>query len=67
MPHVWDLDPVTATRIRATRATNRRYDREAPVDMIHIDVKELGPIPEGGGWRAEPSSAEPAAAGLARN
>jgi len=35
--------------------------------MIHIDVKELGPIPEGGGWRAEPSSAEPAAAGLARN
>ncbi len=51
---LWDLDPVTGNRIRASRATDRRYERDAPGDMIHIDVKKLGRIPDGGGWRADP-------------
>jgi transposase InsO family protein len=55
MPRLWDLDPVTGERIRASRATDRRYERDAPGDMIHIDVKKLGRIPEGGGWRADPT------------
>jgi transposase InsO family protein len=55
MPRLWDLDPVTGARIRASRATGRRYERDAPGDMIHVDVKKLGRIPEGGGWRADPS------------
>src|SRR5690606_2517076 len=25
--------------------------RETPGDLVHIDVKKLGRIPEGGGWR----------------
>src|SRR6478736_1291200 len=54
MPRLWDLDPVTGARIRASRATDRRYERDAPGDMIHIDVKKLGRIPDGGGWRADP-------------
>ena len=54
MPRLWDLDPVTGSRIRASRATDRRYERNAPGDLIHIDVKKLGRIPEGGGWRADP-------------
>ncbi|MBD7996933.1 IS481 family transposase [Arthrobacter sp. Sa2CUA1] len=55
MPKLWDLDPLTGVRIRAARATDRRYEREAPGDMIHIDVKKLGRIPDGGGWRADPN------------
>lgn len=55
MPRLWDLDPVTGARIRASRATGRRYERDGPGDMIHVDVKKLGRIPEGGGWRADPS------------
>ena len=29
----------------------RRYEHEQPGDMIHVDVKKLGNIPDGGGWR----------------
>jgi transposase InsO family protein len=54
MPRLWDLDPVSGARIRASRATDRRYERDAPGDMIHIDVKKLGRIPGSGGWRADP-------------
>jgi hypothetical protein len=54
MPRLWDLDPVTGARIRAPGATDRRYERDAPGDMIHADVKKLGRIPDGGGWRAKP-------------
>ena len=54
MPRLWDLDPVTGARLRASRATDRRYERDAAGDMIHLDVKKLGRIPESGGWRADP-------------
>ena len=46
-----DCDPVTGLRIRACRSTTRRYQRDAPGDLVHIDVKKLGRIPDGGGWR----------------
>ncbi|OUM41891.1 IS481 family transposase [Arthrobacter sedimenti] len=29
----------------------RRYEHERPGDLIHVDVKKLGNIPDGGGWR----------------
>lgn len=47
------LDPVTGIRIRASRRTSHRYERAAPGDLIHIDVKKLGRVPEGGGWRVD--------------
>ena len=28
MPHLWDLDPLTGIRIRAARATDRRYGND---------------------------------------
>jgi transposase InsO family protein len=37
---------------RPTGRVIRRYEREAPGDLLHIDVKKLGRIPSGGGWRA---------------
>ena len=29
-----------------------RYQREHPGELLHVDVKKLGRIPDGGGWRA---------------
>jgi transposase InsO family protein len=37
------LDRVTGTPIR--------YERDRPGELLHIDVKKLGRVPEGGGWR----------------
>jgi hypothetical protein len=40
---------------RGDRATNteapRRYQRERPGELAHVDVKKLAGIPDGGGWR----------------
>ena len=36
---------------RPTGRVIRRYERERPGDLIHVDVKKLGRIPEGGGWK----------------
>ena len=29
----------------------RRYEHAAPGDLVHVDIKKLGRIPDGGGWR----------------
>lgn len=50
-PLAW-CDPLTGQLIRASRATANRYERERPGELVHIDVKKLGKIPDGGGWRA---------------
>ncbi|MFI0983604.1 IS481 family transposase [Streptomyces sp. NPDC021093] len=36
---------------RPTGAVIRRYEREHPGELIHVDVKKLGRIPDGGGHR----------------
>ena len=36
---------------RATGEPIRRYERERPGDLLHVDVKKLGRVPDGGGWR----------------
>ena len=28
-----------------------RYERETPGEMVHVDIKKLPAIPDGGGWR----------------
>ena len=44
-----------------------RYEWARPGDMIHVDVKKLGRIPQGGGWRAHGrASAQHRAAGRAK-
>lgn len=53
LPALHELDPVTGIRIRASRRTQHRYERDRPGDLIHIDVKKLGRIPDGGGWRVD--------------
>ena len=51
VPLLRDLDPVTGARLRARRASGRRYERDQPGELVHVDVKKLGRIPDGGGWR----------------
>lgn len=34
---------------RGTGRTIRRYEREAPGDLVNVDIKKLGRIPDGGG------------------
>jgi transposase InsO family protein len=36
---------------RPTGQVIRRYERERPGELVHVDVKKLGRIPDGGGWR----------------
>ncbi|GAB2754968.1 hypothetical protein GCM10027039_11770 [Terrabacter koreensis] len=36
---------------RATGEPLRRYEHEHPGDLLHVDVKKLGKVPDGGGWR----------------
>jgi transposase-like protein len=36
---------------RPTGRVIRRYERERTGELVHVDIKKLGKIPEGGGWR----------------
>ncbi|MEV5667175.1 IS481 family transposase [Streptomyces flaveolus] len=36
---------------RPTGEPIRRYERARPGELIHVDIKKLGNIPDGGGWR----------------
>jgi len=55
-PRLFECDPMTGEVIRASRSTARRYERARPGELVHIDVKKLGRIPPGGGWRARGES-----------
>lgn len=51
MPRLSMLDPITGEVIRASKATAVRYEHDRPGSLVHMDVKKLGRIPDGGGWR----------------
>jgi transposase InsO family protein len=36
---------------RPTGRVVRRYEMAAPGELVHVDVKKLGNVPPGGGWR----------------
>lgn len=36
---------------RATAEHPRRYQPNRPGELVHVDVKKLSGIPDGGGWR----------------
>jgi len=44
---------------RATGRNVRRYEHAAPGDLVHVDVKKIGRIPDGGGWRVHGRAARP--------
>ncbi len=44
---------------RPTGRVVRRYEHAAPGELVHLDVKKLGRIPDGGGWRIHGRAARP--------
>jgi transposase len=52
VPRLHDCDPLTGELIRASKTTALRYERDRPGELVHVDVKKLGRIPPGGGWKA---------------
>jgi transposase InsO family protein len=44
---------------RVTRVPIRRIEMTRPGELVHIDIKKLGRIPKGGGWRAHGRQARP--------
>jgi transposase InsO family protein len=51
LPYLHELDPITGAIIRSSKATAVRYERDRPGELVHVDVKKIGKIPDGGGWR----------------
>ncbi len=62
--HLLGLVPSTAHRVltrfglarlahldRSTGRVIRRYERERPGELVHVDIKKLGNIPDGGGHK----------------
>ena len=52
IPYLWECDPLTGDVVRTSKSTAVRYERDRPGELIHIDVKKIGRIPDGGGWKA---------------
>lgn len=52
VPYLRECDPMTGQVIRSSKQTAVRYERDRPGELVHMDVKKLGKIPDGGGWRA---------------
>jgi transposase InsO family protein len=50
MPLLAHLDQATGLPIRKPKPV--RYEAAAPGDLVHVDIKKLGRIPDGGSWRA---------------
>ncbi|HEX3003132.1 MAG TPA: IS481 family transposase [Angustibacter sp.] len=50
MPLLAHLDQSTGLPVR--RAARVRYEAADPGALVHLDIKKLGRIPDGGGWRA---------------
>ncbi|MFF5714622.1 integrase core domain-containing protein [Streptomyces sp. NPDC012756] len=47
----WRAEGEAGLHDRSTGTVIRRYERDRPGELIHVDVKKLGRIPDGGGHR----------------
>ena len=56
LPRLADVDRVTGEVRRRGPVTPVRYERERPGELVHVDVKKVARIPDGGGWRARGES-----------
>ena len=52
LPRLADVDRVTGEVRRRGPVTPVRYERERPGELVHVDVKKVARIPDGGGHRA---------------
>ena len=49
MPLLAHVDQATGLPVRKPKPV--RYEASAPGELVHVDIKKLGKIPDGGGWR----------------
>lgn len=56
LPRLADVDRVTGEVRRRGPVTPVRHGREHPGELVHVDVKKVARIPDGGGWRARGAS-----------
>lgn len=52
VPYLRECDPLTGEVIRASKTTAIRYEHPYPGSLVHMDVKKIGRIRDGGGWKA---------------
>jgi transposase InsO family protein len=52
VPLLRECHPLTGEVIRAAKTTAVRCEHDYPGSLVHMDVKKIGRIPDGGGWRA---------------
>ena len=57
LPRLADVDRVTGEPRRRGPVTPRRYERERPGELVHVDVKKVARVPDGGGRRARGADA----------
>ncbi|MDX6622056.1 MAG: hypothetical protein QOK36_4442 [Gaiellales bacterium] len=50
VPALAAVDAITGEPVRRRRG-GPRYERRRPGELLHVDVKKLGRVPDGGGWR----------------
>jgi transposase InsO family protein len=50
MPLLVHVDRATGLPVRRPKPV--RYERAVPGELVHVDIKKLGRIPDGGSWRA---------------
>jgi transposase InsO family protein len=66
MPLLTHVDQSTGLPVRRDRLI--RYEKVTPGELVHVDIKKLGRIPDGGGWRAHGrGSTQDRAAGVKRD
>lgn len=59
VPYLRECDRITGEMIRSSKQTAVRYERGRPGELVHMDVKKIGRIPDGGGWRTHGRGAVP--------
>lgn len=64
VPHLAHLDRLTGELVRGRRHSDLRYEHDRPGSLLHVDVKKLGKIPPGGGWRVHGRRAQVRGRGL---
>jgi transposase InsO family protein len=52
LPRLSQCDRITGEIVTGRRWSQVRYEHPYPGSLLHVDVKKLGRIPPGGGWRA---------------
>ncbi len=66
MPLLRNIDQATGLPVRRPRPI--RYEKSRPGELVHVDIKKQGRIPDGDGWRVHGrGSAQDRAAGVIRD